>query len=56
MILVTCIGRAASYWPQTFFTPRVFLFNISLLFVNVGLLTTFCKCQVTDSISVVGTC
>ena len=26
--------RAASYWPRTFFTPKVFLFSISLLFVN----------------------
>ena len=30
--------RAASYWPRTFFTPRVFLFSISLLFVNTSLL------------------
>ena len=25
---------AASDWPRTFFTPKVFLFSISLLFVN----------------------
>ena len=24
----------ASDWPRTFFTPNVFLFSISLLFVN----------------------
>ena len=28
----------SSYWPHTFFTPRVFLFSISLLFENVSLL------------------
>ena len=32
------IGRTASYWPWTFFTLRVFLFSISLLFVNKSLL------------------
>ena len=33
-------GRAASYWPCTFFTPRMFLLSIhiSLLFVNLSLL------------------
>ena len=30
------IYNAASSWPRTFFTPRVFLFNISLLFVNIN--------------------
>ena len=25
---------AASDWPRTFFTPKVFLFSTSLLFVN----------------------
>ena len=23
----TYVGRAASYWPRTFFTPRMFLFS-----------------------------
>ena len=27
----TYVGRAASYWSRTLFTPRVFLFSISLL-------------------------
>ena len=27
--------HAASDWPRTFFTPKVFLFSISLLFVHV---------------------
>ena len=26
---------AGSSWPRTFFTPQVFLFSISLLFVNI---------------------
>ena len=29
------IGRAASYWPYTFFTPRVFLFSIDYTAVDV---------------------
>ena len=29
--------NAASNWPRTFFTPRLFLFNISLLFVSMML-------------------
>ena len=28
----TCFAVLASDWPRTFFTPRVFLFSISLLF------------------------
>ena len=30
--LVAPVCNAASDWPRTFFTPRVFLFSISLLF------------------------
>ena len=30
------IYNAASSWPRTVFTPRVFLFSISLLFVNIN--------------------
>ena len=32
--LVAYITIVASYWPHTFFTPKVFLFSISLLFVR----------------------
>ena len=32
--LVAYITIVASDWPRTFFTPKVFLFSISLLFVN----------------------
>ena len=28
------VCNVASDWPRTFFTPQVFLFSISLLFVN----------------------
>ena len=38
----TYVGRAASYWPA-FFTPKVFLFSISLLFVNISLLVEVYK-------------
>ena len=40
------IYNAASDWPRTFFTPRVFLFSISLLFKQMLLLvyrTQYCK-------------
>ena len=33
-ILVAYITIVASDWPRTFFTPKVFLFSISLLFVR----------------------
>ena len=32
--LVAYITIVASDWPRTFFTPKVFLFSISLLFVR----------------------
>ena len=32
--LVAYITIVASDWPRTFFTPKVFLFSISLLFVG----------------------
>ena len=32
--LVAYITIVASDWPRTFFTPKVFLFSISLLFVK----------------------
>ena len=32
--LVAYIIIVASDWPRTFFTPKVFLFSISLLFVR----------------------
>ena len=33
LVAPACL-HVASDWPRTFFTPKVFLFNISLLFVN----------------------
>ena len=33
--LVAYITIVASDWPRTFFTPKVFLFSISLLFENI---------------------
>ena len=33
LVAPACL-HAASDWPRTFFTPKVFLFSISLLFVN----------------------
>ena len=33
-VLVAYITIVASDWPRTFFTPKVFLFSISLLFVR----------------------
>ena len=33
-LLVAYITIMASDWPRTFFTPKVFLFSISLLFVR----------------------
>ena len=33
LVAPTCL-HVASDWPRTFFTPKVFLFSISLLFVN----------------------
>ena len=30
-----CITIVASDWPRTFFTARLFLFSISLLFVTI---------------------
>ena len=32
--LISLIPIMASDWPRTFFTARLFLFSISLLFVN----------------------
>ena len=32
--IVAYITIVASDWPRTFFTPKVFLFSISLLFVR----------------------
>ena len=34
LLVVSACLHAASDWPRTFFTPKVFLFSISLLFVN----------------------
>ena len=34
LVLVAYITIVASDWPRTFFTPKVFLFRISLLFVR----------------------
>ena len=33
--LVTYITIVASDWPRTFFTPKVFLFSISLLLLEI---------------------
>ena len=33
--LISELLVAGSSWPHTFFTPQVFLFSISLLFVNI---------------------
>ena len=33
--LISEVLVAGSSWPRTFFTPQVFLFSISLLFVNI---------------------
>ena len=35
LVAFACLhAYAASDWPRTFFTPKMFLFSISLLFVN----------------------
>ena len=34
LLVASACLHAASDWPRTFFTPKVFLFSISLLFVN----------------------
>ena len=34
LVACICLLHAASDWPRTFFTPKVFLFSILPLFVN----------------------
>ena len=34
LLVASACLYTASDWPRTFFTPKVFLFSISLLFVN----------------------
>ena len=36
LVAYITIVTVASDWPRTFFTPKVFLFSISLLFVRVS--------------------
>ena len=40
-VLVAPVCNAASDWPRTFFTPKVFLFSISLLFWKQMLATYY---------------
>ena len=40
--LVAYITIVASDWPRTFFTPKVFLFSISLLFVRENIMKKSC--------------
>ena len=41
---------AGSSWPRTFFTPQVFLFSISLLFVNI--LRYIAKCIIASNLTI----